>query len=243
MKSTSPKCEERLRDLFQRVLTESKGEVTFDLDVTAEIRPGYFGAMQTGPLSVENRYSDWHRYWPHQTLRNLWKLAQYVDPLRLRIEFLNNARNGQLHPDDPLAPARYSPAYLFATTMFANPLGWFEMSNLPPSYFGELPPLVRRWNREREGIFRGTILPIGDVRTATSGTGFASVAEDRRSAYLLVFRELNDAAEWSATVPLLESGPLRASVLGGTGTAEVAGGVVRVRIPQPQSFVWLRLAS
>jgi alpha-galactosidase len=242
VKSTSPICEERLLGLFQRVLAESKGEVAFDLDVTADIRPGYFGAMHTGPLFVENRYSDWHRYWPHQTLRNLWKLAQYVDPRRLRMEFLNNARNQERYPNDPLAPARYSPAYLFATTMFANPLGWFEMSNLPPAYFAELPPLVKKWKGEREGIFRGTILPIGEVPDGTSWTGFASVAEDRGSAYLLVFRELNQTAQWSVNVPLLKSGLYRASVLAGTGTAEVAEGVVQIRIPQPQNFLWLRLA-
>ena len=74
------------------MLRESKGKVVFDLDVTAEIRPGYFGVPDAGPIFVENRYTDFHRYWPHQTLRNLWKLAQYVDPLRLRMEFLNNTR-------------------------------------------------------------------------------------------------------------------------------------------------------
>jgi len=31
-----------------------------------------------------------------------------VDPLRLRMEFLNNARNADLYGDDPLAPAHYS---------------------------------------------------------------------------------------------------------------------------------------
>ena len=142
VKATTKQSEDNLQRFFDRVLAESQGKVTFDLDVTAEIRPGYFGAMRVGPLFVENRYTDWHSYWPHQTLRNLWKLAQYVDPLRLRIEFLNNSRNQANYPDDPLAPGRYSPAYLFAITMIANPLGWFEISNLPASYFEQIPPLV-----------------------------------------------------------------------------------------------------
>jgi alpha-galactosidase len=241
MKAPTPACEQRLSALTERVLKESNGEVTLDLDITAGTRPGYFGSLHNGPLFLENRYTDWHRYWPHQTLRNLWKLAQYVDPLRLRVEFLNNARNQELYPNDPLAPARYSPAYLFATTMFSNPLGWFEISNLPSSYFTELPPLVAKWKHEREGIFRGTILPIGEAPDGTAWTGFASVAADRHSAYVLVFRELNDAPEWQVAVPLLESGTYHATVLAGAGTAEAAGGAVRVRIPQTQSFLWLRL--
>jgi alpha-galactosidase len=81
------------RAKFDRLLEGSDGAITFDLDVTAEIRPGYFGLPDIGPLFVENRYTDFHRYWPHQTLRNLWMLSQAVDPLRLRMEVLNNARN------------------------------------------------------------------------------------------------------------------------------------------------------
>ena len=56
------------------MLQESGGRVVFDLDVTAEIRPGYFGVPDVGPIFIENRYTDFHRYWPHQgTLRNLRK--------------------------------------------------------------------------------------------------------------------------------------------------------------------------
>ncbi|HEX8834363.1 MAG TPA: alpha-galactosidase, partial [Abditibacteriaceae bacterium] len=120
--------EQNLRALFDTVLRESGGAVTFDLDITAETRSGYWGLAHTGPLFVQNRYTDWGSYWPHSTLRALWQLSHYVDPVRLRMEWLNNARNTQILGDDPLAPARYSPAYLFATVMFCNPLGWFEVS-------------------------------------------------------------------------------------------------------------------
>jgi len=105
VKMKTPAAEVNFRRFFDRVLQASEARVVFDLDVTAEIRPGYFGAADVGPLFVENRYTDWHRYWPHQTLRNLWMLSQYVDPLRLRMELLNNRRNEQLYTDDPLAPA------------------------------------------------------------------------------------------------------------------------------------------
>ena len=90
-------------------LPGSSGQVVFDLDVTAQTRPGYFGAMEAGPLFVENRYTDWHRYWPHQTLRNLWKLSRWVDPRRLRMEWLNHTRNTEKYANDPLAPAAWSP--------------------------------------------------------------------------------------------------------------------------------------
>ncbi len=62
VKATSRLSETRLKSLFDRVLKKSEGKVVFDLDVTAEIRPGYFGAMNVGPLFVENRYTDRHSY-------------------------------------------------------------------------------------------------------------------------------------------------------------------------------------
>ena len=65
------------------MLKGSDGRVVFDLDVTAERRPGYFGLPEIGPVFVENRYTDWGKYWPHQTLRQFWALADVVDPARL----------------------------------------------------------------------------------------------------------------------------------------------------------------
>lgn len=56
--------------------------------------------------------------------------------------------------------------------MFANPLGWFETSNLPAAYFAELAPLVKRWKLERPHLFSGAIVPIGDAPDGVSWTGF-----------------------------------------------------------------------
>ncbi|MDQ3813513.1 MAG: alpha-galactosidase [Armatimonadota bacterium] len=230
--------ERHLRHFFEEVMRESQGRVTFDLDVTAEIRPGYFGAPEAGPLFVENRYTDWHGYWPHQTLRNLWKLAHYVDPLRLRMEFLNNSRNTHLYENDPLAPACYRPAYLFATTMFANPLGWFETSNLPESYFQEIAPLVRIWKMHREQLFGGRIIPIGDAPNGTSWTGFVSIGADRRSGYLLIFRELNDRPRWSLELPMFSGGSWHSTVLAGRGSLILVEGRLTVEVPRAQDFVF-----
>jgi alpha-galactosidase len=243
VKATTTAAETNLQRFFGRVLQESAGRVVFDLDVTAEIRPGYFGAMGAGPIFVENRYSDFHRYWPHQTLRNLWMLAQYVDPLRLRMEFLNNTRNVQLYPDDPLAPVRYGPDCLFAITMFANPLGWFEVSNLPEEYVASVSKLVRIWKRERSTLFGGSILPIGSSPDGMAWTGFASVAPDRRGGYGLFFRELNKSPDFQIDLSLFAPGAYAVDVLAGSGTARVDAGKLSVRIPEPLQYLWIRLRA
>ena len=243
VKAVSTAAEANLHRFFDRVLGESAGRVVFDLDVTAEIRPGYFGAPGVGPLFVENRYTDFHRYWPHQTLRNLWMLAQYVDPLRLRMELLNNRRNARLYADDPLAPSRYRPDCLFAVAMFSNPLGWFEISNLPEDYVAAVSKLVRVWKAERGRLLGGHILPIGDPPDGVSWTGFASIGDDRRGGYLLLFRELSASPRRQFELPMFAGESYGVEVLGGRGSADVADGKLSVVIPEPLDYLWVKLQS
>ena len=240
VKAVTKAGESNLRRMFDTVLRESQGKVVFDLDVTAEIRPGYFGLPDVGPIFVENRYTDFHRYWPHQTLRNLWKLAQYVDPLRLRMEVLNESRNEDKYAGDPLAPSRYSPDMLFATVMMSNPLGWFETSNLPESYGKIMAPLIAEWKRQRARMFSQTILPVGDAPDGTNWTGFVTFSPDRTSGYVLMFRGVNAPEEWSAAVNVFRTGATELQTLGGSGTVSWRNGRLGVKIPSSPGFVWAR---
>ncbi len=238
---TTPGSEQNLRNFYDKILRTSAGQVTFDADATAGLRTSYFGAPALGPVYVENRYTDWQNYHPHLTLRTLWKLAAHVDPLRLRMEFLNNHRNAALYKDDPLAPARYSPDALFATVMFSNPLGFFESSNLPAEYFEKLPPLVTAWKKEREAIFSGHIIPIGSAPDGAEWTGFASTAKDGQSARLVIFREFNDASSWSVKIPLLHPAKHSVTVLGGSGSATLNDGILTANIPEKLQYLFLRV--
>jgi alpha-galactosidase len=240
---SSAEAEKNLCCLFDRVLRESNGKAVLDLDVTAGHRLGYFGALDTGPIFVENRYTDFHTYWPHLTLRNLWKLSQYIDPLRLRMEFLNNQRNSTLYAEDPLAPARYPPDCLFAMVMFANPLGWFETSNLPEEYLATTARLVGLWKQEKARLYSGNILPIGGAPDGVSWTGFASVAKDERSGYLLFFRELNEHSEWAADLSMFSNRLDQVAVLSGEGDASLERGRIKVRIPKPLQYLWVRVTT
>jgi len=235
--------EQRVRRFIEAVDRRSGHGIVLDLDVTAGTRPGYYGLMEAATVFVENRYTDWHKYWPHATLRVLWKLARWVDPRRLRMEFLNNARNVERYADDPLAPAVYDPAYLFATVLFAQPLGWFECSGLPASYFEALPELVAVWREHRAALFDGTLVPIGQEPDGTAWTGFVSVAPDRRTGYALVLRETNDQPTAALRLPagVRVTG---ATLLHGSPGVSVgdAGDALRVESPQPRSYALVSLA-
>jgi alpha-galactosidase len=165
----------------------------------------------------------------------------YVDPLRLRIEFLNNTRNQELYSDDPLAPAAYTPEYLFAATMFCNPLGWFEVSNLPPDYIKGVAPLVRVWKEHRAAIFRGHIYPIGKAPNGAAWTGFAASNEVDNYVYVLLFRETNDRAEQSVQFPVQPSATATCVTLAGEGTLRGLDGKLLANIPAPQQYFFPRI--
>lgn len=234
-------AEQNLEKMYQKVLHASNGAVVFDPDATAGLRPAYFGSPQAGPVFVENRYTDWGNYWPHRTLRNLWSLAAYVDPLRMRMEFLNNTRNTEKYGDSPLAPVHYTPDALFATVMFSSPLAWFEVSSLPQSYVDQLKPLVRAWKQERKAIFSGDIIPIGERPDGHVWTGFASIAKDRQSSRVVVFRELNTNDKWCTSLPLLETREANVTILGGEGTAQFEDGKLHVSVEDKLGYLFLKV--
>jgi alpha-galactosidase len=225
--------------MMDAVLERTDGRVVFDYDITAEVRQGYWGRLDTGPLFVENRYTDWHGYWPHTTLRNVWSLAHYVDPSRLRMEFLNNARNDEQYADDPLAPSRYRADYLFATVMLTSPLGWFEVSNLPAGYVDALRPLVDTWKAHRERLHRGHVVPIGAKPDGVAWTGFLVLEGD--GGYVLAFREANPANTSRFDVPARDETAVER--LGGEGQAALRDGVLEVSVPEPLRFFFGRFGD
>jgi alpha-galactosidase len=241
VKTTDLAAEKNLWRFFEKILRESAGKVVFDLDVTAEIRPGYLGATGVGPVFVENRYTDFGSYWPHHTLRNLWRLSQYIDPVRLRMEFLNNTRRTEVYGADPLAPGKWKADTLFAITLVASPLGFFEVSKLPESYITAVAPLVATWKRERARMQGGRTLPIGEAPDGLSWTGFSTVCDGGGSAYVLLFRELNAAGRHSVALPGFAPDKAAVTVLGGRGSASYGSSRLEVSIPETLDFLWVRL--
>jgi len=224
---------------MNKVIEESKGTVVIDLDVTAGVRPGYLGAVSVGTVFVENRYTDWKSYWPHKTLRNFWQLTEFVDPVRLRMEFLNSFRNAKKYKDNPLAPSTYPPSYLFASVMFSSPLAWFEVSELPKEFADDIKPLIKKWRANRVAIHRGDIIPIGDTPSGNSWTGFSSIAKDRQSGYAVIFRELNDQTSATINIPFLTTDK-NVEILHGDGKAELKQGKLKVELTKPRSFIFLK---
>lgn len=240
---TTKTGEANLLRAMHEVVQQSQGRVAIEIDITTGLRPGYFSAMPYGILFLENRYSDLRRYYPHCTLRNLWQLAHFVDPRRLRMEFLNNERSTDKYPDDPLAPGRYESDYLFASVMFANPMAWLESTGLSQHYVDRLKPPVAIYREHREAIHRGIIYAMGEEPSGASWSGFQS-HDEGGAGYAVVFRELNPESTHCLRLPGLPPGEYDFALLSGAGAHFKArvreNGLVPFSLPKPLSYAFFR---
>lgn len=216
IKIRSKKGEENLFSMMQRVVQETGGKVFFNLDVTAEVRNGYYGRVQYASLFLENRYTDWHNYYPHWTLRNLWMLSRFYPTFRLQAEFLNVKRNRHIYGDDPLSPADCGIEYAFVVTMCANPLAWMELSGLDDESLCILEKVIKAYQSIQKELLSGYVLPIGEEPSGTSWTGFQSVTGDG-TGFILVIREYNDRTDNKVKLWRLKNVQLNLECILGTG--------------------------
>lgn len=247
LKLHTPKAFARNRRFFEKMLGESSGEMCFDLDCTAEVRPGFLGGMPVGQLFAENRYAfrkgDRRVYYPHQTLRSLWSLAHVIDPMRLRMEFLNPAKNDTAYGDDPLRPAAWPADALFAISMLSSPLAWMELSDVPEEVRAKWRPLIAAWKRERGRLHGGVTVPVGSKPDGEAWTGFVTVCDDG-GGYALIFREMNVSSSWRLGLrEYFRHTNLSAKVLSGEGAVAVPDGVLCADIPHKLGYVWVSLSK
>lgn len=250
--------EKRLFRLMQQVVREAGGNIYFCLDATAGVRFGYLYKTQYGGIFLENRYTDWGKYYPHMTLRNLWMLCKYVPARKLQLEFLNVRRNRDKYAPSPLNPDACGAGYALGAVLFANPLVWMEMTGLEEGdavLAGRILQAYRSFQRELLG---GHVLPIGQEPSGTGWTGFQS-ALSRAEGYVQVVREYNEssAAYYSlygaegrrlCLMPLLTYGQQSGvAVFTGDAAGEKvlepgAGGLYRFSLAEPMSWAIYRYA-
>ena len=231
-------AESRLRSLYNRVMEATGWKAVLNLDATAGRRGGYFFFNEYGNIFLENRYTDWGNYYPYWSLRNLWMLSRYVAPQSLQIEFLNKWRNKEKYTGDKFAPSTYSFDYLFAITMAAQPLAWFEAANLPDEAFptGEV---IKKYKTVQHDFHTGYVFPVGDEPSGKSWCGFQSVKD--KKGYFLLFREFNkeesfdmdtffEPGEQVEFTPVLGAGKAFRSMVGKDGR-------IRFTLSEPNSYV------
>jgi len=240
VKLPDKKSEINFRNFLNHTLELTDNKIVFNLDATADNRGGYHYFYEFGNIFLENRYTDWANYYPHWTLRNLWQLSKYVPPEKLQIEFLNILRNTAKYTEnDPLAPSKIPFNYTFATTMAAQPLAWFEGSNLPAE-LDYIAQTISGYKKVWNDFHEGHILPIGGMPDGSSWTGFQSIINEG-SGYFLVFREDNPNENTKLNAYFLSDINLKLTQICGSGSDNTEridkSGGISFHLPSSFSFV------
>ncbi len=97
--------------------------------------------------------------------------------------------------------------------------------------------------KEQRATLPGETMPIGGTPDATAWTDFASVSLLPHGRYVLLFRELNQAAEFELELGTLFAGARKVTALAGTGEVRLNGGRLKFRIPSTIGFIWVRVAA
>lgn len=193
MRIHSKTAEKNFLRMCLHLLIESQGRISFQMDITNESRLGYFYEKELGTLFVENRYSDWGNYYPHNTLCNLWQLSHYIPAQKMLFEVLNLKRNIDRYYNedgspDILAPAGYDIDFVYASVMAANPLIWCEMQHLPEEDLRKLHALAVVYRQYRDDFVE--VIPMGECPNGFSLTGFYILG--REHDYYIGLRELSE---------------------------------------------------
>lgn len=232
---------------FIEMLTEltnlTKGDMRFNLDVTAEDRFGYMYQSQFGSLFVENRYTDYPNYFPHNTFKNVWTLAQVIPTRRLQMELLNTRRNVDKYEGVLFAPNTYSPDYLFATVMVANPLFWMEMTNLAEDDAENLAKISAVYKDYKAELFHSRVVPIGNCPDGMNFSGYFCDCSDTKTYNLILFREAAKGDTFTFELPK-DISHLKGEVIYQNANSEynINGKQITIKFSQKRSFVWLRFS-
>ncbi|MBQ6884704.1 MAG: alpha-galactosidase [Clostridia bacterium] len=235
-------CEMRFIKLLEELTNLTHGDMRFNLDVTAEDRFGYMYMSQFGTLFVENRYTDFTNYFPHNTFKNLWNLAHVIPTRRLQMELLNTRRNTKNYESVLFAPNTYSPDYLFATVMVANPLFWMEMSNLDDDYAETLAKISNVYKKYKQEIFASRVIPIGDMPNGMTFSGYACKNVENKTYNLILFREATSDDTYTFKLPdNIDGKNVEIIYQNSPMDINISGNSITIKFAEQRSFVWVRI--
>ncbi len=186
--------EENFESMLRLLNRKSQGKIRFNFDVTYGQRGGYFRFLEYGSIFLENRYLCHPHglgYHPERTLRNLWRLAHWIPAQKLQLEVpwpgdINRdfyRKKGESFPDE------YPWDYWLAIPMAAAPLLWFAPSSLPDADRAMCRKMMGVYRQLRPLLSDADVLPVGEVPTGHSITGF--FIRSGISGFLILFREKN----------------------------------------------------
>jgi len=184
---------EKYRELLQ-VLKKDIPGLVISMDITRRNRPCFDFGMDFGRLFMENRGRNLkdHRYYhPYVSLRNLWYTAKYFPAQKMELEMMPQI-------DD------YPIEYVLSTTIFANPLYWGSLADLPEEKVKRMKLFIDTLKPYKEEIMKGLVFPVGEMPEKGNWSGFISMRSETKG-YLAVYRNGSKSGKYRLNTKLLSS--------------------------------------
>ncbi len=180
---------------FLESLKKDIPDLVISMDITRRNRPCFDFGMDFGRLFMENRgrsLKDHRYYHPWISLRNLWYTAKYFPVQKMELEMMPQIED-------------YPIEYVLGTTIFANPLYWGSLAELPAGKVKAMRTFIDLLKPHKAEIMKGMIFPVGEMPEKGNWSGFISVT-GRSKGYLGVYRNGAAGSKYMMSTGLLEAG-------------------------------------
>ena len=171
---------------------------------------------------------------------NLWTISKYLPSKRFQFELINPDLNKESYRDtDPFAPSNYDMDYLFASVMLSNPLFWMEMQFLLSERRSQLIPLIKVWKEHRQALAKADVMPIGEIPSGRSNTGFY-ISANGKPEYLLLFREANGSEIAKFMLPV-DKADAKILYSNADVSVTIENGVAIAKFSKPRAYAFIKL--
>jgi len=144
---------------------------------------------ECGPMyfqNIQNNLPHHIVYVPYITLRHHWMMAKYYNMNDLQCHWQNPSRTNPEFSD----ANQHSQSYAALSAFMAAPSCFMLTQFLEPDERDELRKIIAIYKENRKEIFESYVFPIGSEPNNASWTGFQIYHPEKKSGYLMVFREL-----------------------------------------------------
>ncbi len=151
----------------------------------------YSPVRECGPMyfqNIQNNLPTHLAYVPYITLRHHWMMSKYYNMNDLQCHWQNPSRTNPKYSDAYL----HSQSYAALSAFMTAPSCFMLTQLLKPKEREELRKIIGVYKENRKEIFESYVFPIGDEPNNASWTGFQIHHPNKKTGYLMVFRELHN---------------------------------------------------
>ncbi|SDR65428.1 hypothetical protein SAMN05216503_0022 [Polaribacter sp. KT25b] len=222
--------------------TNHKVRVNWDLTENAP-RFGFFWAREYGCIYLENRKPDKPEnvvYIPYLVLRDIWHVAKYTNINKFQTSIQNVGMTNRKVSDAYL----HNDPYAVAIGLVGTPLFFQETHNYSQESRDQIKPLLATYKKYRDEMYDSYVFAIGSEPNNANWSGFQWYSLEKKSGYLMVFRELNNK-EVEQKIPLhfLKNKRLTLTNLEtGVSTEKTVGnnGALNFKINNPAGYQFIK---